>query len=184
MTISPDHDKPSVYMPSAFDKDVSALEQPSRTFRHRILCHGTQTFQSIRYAHEKFHLYRPGDLPEDEILAKVDGIRKFIATPATLHSNGARKLKTGSVLRQGKLTRAQILKAPRLKCIARNGTGYDMIDKATCLEKGIMVTNNPGGNAIPVAEVIGIRFLITAITSRLLIHIALLNVTACSWFHP
>ena len=67
-------------MPSALDKDVSALEQPSRTFRHRILCHDTQPFQSIRYAHEKFHLYRPGDLPEDEILAKVDGIRKFSAT--------------------------------------------------------------------------------------------------------
>ena len=69
------------------------------------------------------------------------------------HSRSNCRLTTPLVLRQGKLTRAQILKAPRLKCIARNGTGYDMIDKATCLEKGIMVTNNPGGNAVPVAEV-------------------------------
>lgn len=60
-----------------------------------------------------------------------------------------------SVLRQGRLTRTQLLAAPKLKFIARNGTGYDSIDKQTCLEKGIIVTNNPGGNAIPVAEVCG-----------------------------
>jgi D-3-phosphoglycerate dehydrogenase len=58
-----------------------------------------------------------------------------------------------AVLRQGGLTRAQLLSAPKLRCIARNGTGVDSIDKATCLEKKTAVLNNPGGNAVPVAEV-------------------------------
>ena len=31
-------------------------------------------YQAIKYAQEKFHLYQPGDLPEEEILAQVDGI--------------------------------------------------------------------------------------------------------------
>jgi hypothetical protein len=79
MTNSLDQDKPTVYMPSAFDKDVSPLELSSTGISHSVLCHGNLPIQSIRYAQEKFHLYQPGDLPENEILAKVDGICKFTA---------------------------------------------------------------------------------------------------------
>lgn len=41
-----------------------------------------------------------------------------------------------------------IRSAPRLKIIARNGTGYDAIDVAACKETGVVVTNMPGGNAV------------------------------------
>jgi phosphoglycerate dehydrogenase-like enzyme len=59
------------------------------------------------------------------------------------------------VMRVGKLPESQLNEsaAPRLRIIARNGTGVDMIHKETCLKRGIAVTNQPGGNAKAVAEV-------------------------------
>lgn len=59
------------------------------------------------------------------------------------------------VMRVGKLPESQLNEsaAPRLRIIARNGTGVDMIHKETCLKRGIVVTNQPGGNAKAVAEV-------------------------------
>lgn len=58
-------------------------------------------------------------------------------------------------MRVGKLPESQLNEtaAPRLRIIARNGTGVDMIHKDTCLRRGIVVTNQPGGNAQAVAEV-------------------------------
>lgn len=58
-------------------------------------------------------------------------------------------------MRVGKLPESQLNEkaAPRLRIIARNGTGVDMIHKDTCLQRGIVVTNQPGGNAQAVAEV-------------------------------
>lgn len=60
-----------------------------------------------------------------------------------------------AVMRVGKLPESQLNEtaAPRLRIIARNGTGVDMIHKDTCLRRGIVVTNQPGGNAQAVAEV-------------------------------
>lgn len=59
------------------------------------------------------------------------------------------------VMRVGKLPESQLNEkaAPRLRIIARNGTGVDMIHKDTCIRRGIVVTNQPGGNAQAVAEV-------------------------------
>lgn len=46
----------------------------------------------------------------------------------------------------------KIAKAPRLLHISRNGAGYDAIDIPSCLDRGIVVSNCPGGNAFAVAE--------------------------------
>src|SRR5207253_902700 len=42
--------------------------------------------------------------------------------------------------------------APRLRIVARAGTGVDNIDVATATARGILVVNAPGANSISVAE--------------------------------
>ncbi|KAI5451679.1 hypothetical protein NCC49_001660 [Naganishia albida] len=89
--------------------------------------------EAIEYARSKFNLLQPeGGLSEEECLAQADGI----------------------LMRVGKLLESQLNEkaAPRLRIIARNGTGVDMIHKDTCVRRGIVVTNQPGGNAQAVAE--------------------------------
>ena len=42
--------------------------------------------------------------------------------------------------------------APRLRIVARAGTGVDNVDVATASARGILVVNAPGANSISVAE--------------------------------
>ncbi|NLG69282.1 MAG: phosphoglycerate dehydrogenase [Firmicutes bacterium] len=48
--------------------------------------------------------------------------------------------------------RAAVEAAPRLKVLARFGTGYDRVDVAACTARGVAVTITPGANAVAVAE--------------------------------
>ncbi len=50
------------------------------------------------------------------------------------------------------IDRAALEKADRLKVIARYGVGVDNVDLQAAREKGIVVTNTPGANAVSVAE--------------------------------
>ena len=45
-----------------------------------------------------------------------------------------------------------LLKAPRLKVVARYGVGYNNVDLEAARGQGIVVTNTPGANAVSVAE--------------------------------
>ena len=51
-----------------------------------------------------------------------------------------------------KVTRDLIAAAPRLRAIARAGTGVDNVDVAAASERGVVVMNAPGANSISVAE--------------------------------
>lgn len=51
-----------------------------------------------------------------------------------------------------KVTASIIAAAPRLKVIARAGTGVDNVDVPAATERGIVVMNAPGANSISVAE--------------------------------
>lgn len=51
-----------------------------------------------------------------------------------------------------KVTGALIASAPRLRVIARAGTGVDNVDVAAASARGIVVMNAPGANSISVAE--------------------------------
>ncbi|MGE0043621.1 MAG: phosphoglycerate dehydrogenase, partial [Vicinamibacterales bacterium] len=51
-----------------------------------------------------------------------------------------------------KVTAALIAAAPRLRAIARAGTGVDNVDVAAATARGIVVMNAPGANSISVAE--------------------------------
>ena len=49
--------------------------------------------------------------------------------------------------------------APRLRLIARHGTGYSNVDVGHATERGIVVTNTPGVNAVTIAEyTVGLMF--------------------------
>jgi D-3-phosphoglycerate dehydrogenase len=51
-----------------------------------------------------------------------------------------------------KVTAALLAAAPRLRVIARAGTGVDNVDVPAATERGIVVMNAPGANSISVAE--------------------------------
>jgi len=56
------------------------------------------------------------------------------------------------VVRLFEVTAATAAAAPRLKVVAKHGTGTDNIDVATMTARGVVVTNTPGANANAVAE--------------------------------
>jgi D-3-phosphoglycerate dehydrogenase len=51
-----------------------------------------------------------------------------------------------------RITAAVLESAPRLRVIGRAGAGVDTIDVAAATERGIVVVNAPGGNAVAAAE--------------------------------
>nr|XP_018259288.1 phosphoglycerate dehydrogenase [Kwoniella dejecticola CBS 10117]OBR81446.1 phosphoglycerate dehydrogenase [Kwoniella dejecticola CBS 10117] len=84
------------------------------------------------YAKTKFgKILRPEDASSvEEIMGQVDGI----------------------LLRVSNITRDMLRAAPKLRIISRNGVGVDNIHMPTARERGVVVTNCPGGNAQAVAE--------------------------------
>src|SRR5262245_53679108 len=50
------------------------------------------------------------------------------------------------------VTAALLDAAPRLRVVGRAGAGVDTIDVAAATERGIVVVNAPGGNAVAAAE--------------------------------
>jgi D-3-phosphoglycerate dehydrogenase len=50
------------------------------------------------------------------------------------------------------VTSALIAAAPRLRVIARAGTGVDNVDVGAATDRGIVVMNAPGANSVSVAE--------------------------------
>ena len=51
-----------------------------------------------------------------------------------------------------KVTERLLAAAPKLRVIARAGTGIDNVDLAAASARGILVMNAPGGNSVSVAE--------------------------------
>lgn len=58
----------------------------------------------------------------------------------------------GAILGVDDVSAAAFAKADRLKVVSRYGVGVDKVDLAAATEKGIVVTNTPGGNTNAVAE--------------------------------
>jgi D-3-phosphoglycerate dehydrogenase len=71
-----------------------------------------------------------------------------------------------------RVTAEVIAAAPKLRVIARAGTGVDNVDLDAASARGIVVMNAPGANSISVAELalaqmLGMQPLITALASCL-----------------
>jgi len=75
-------------------------------------------------------------LTEAELLPLVSDIDAWVVRGAT------------------KVTRRLIEAAPRLRWVARAGAGIDNIDAVAARERGILVLNVPGANAVAVAELV------------------------------
>ena len=73
--------------------------------------------------------------------------RSADALAADLHDADALVVRSAT-----KVTSAVIDAAPRLKAIARAGTGVDNVDVAAASARGIVVMNAPGANSVSVAE--------------------------------
>src|SRR5688572_8504139 len=57
------------------------------------------------------------------------------------------------IVRSATTVDAQVIaNAPRLRVIARAGTGVDNVDVSAATERGIVVMNSPGANSVSVAE--------------------------------
>jgi len=50
------------------------------------------------------------------------------------------------------VTEALLARCPNLLCVSSSGAGYDTVDVDACTQRGILVVNQSGGNAIAVAE--------------------------------
>ena len=72
------------------------------------------------------------------------------------------------ILRIFNASRAVMERNPRLKMILRWGAGYDSVDIQAAGERGILVTNTPGANAVAVSELA--VMLMLAVRRRLLCH--------------
>ena len=67
-----------------------------------------------------------------------------------------------------KVTREMIEAAPKLRVIARAGTGVDNVDVPAATARGIVVMNAPGANSLSVAELaMGLCFRWHGISRRL-----------------
>src|SRR3954451_19719467 len=51
-----------------------------------------------------------------------------------------------------KVDAALLAAAPKLRIVARAGTGVDNVDVAAASARGVLVVNSPGANSISVAE--------------------------------
>ena len=74
------------------------------------------------------------DRPTDQLIADLSDADALIVRSAT------------------KVTSGLIEAAPKLRAIARAGTGVDNVDVGAASEKGIIVMNAPGANSVSVAE--------------------------------
>lgn len=72
--------------------------------------------------------------PREELLNALAGADALIVRSAT------------------KVTRELLEAAPRLRIVARAGTGVDTIDVPAATERGVLVVNAPGANSVSVAE--------------------------------
>ena len=102
----------------------------------------------------RIHISEPIDPAATAMLAEHADID--VATPFTPLEDLLRRVKGVEVVINTtdpvKIDRAFIDAAPKLRHIARHASGYDNVDVAYATQKGILVTNAAGGNAVTMGE--------------------------------
>jgi D-3-phosphoglycerate dehydrogenase len=94
-----------------------------------------------------------GDADPAGLLQKV-GLRVAHADPAHDHAVLEETLSAAVAWIAGTspIDDLHLAAAPKLKIVARYGTGYDSVDLAAAARRGVLVTNTPGANAEAVAD--------------------------------
>ena len=102
----------------------------------------------------RIHISEPIDPAATALLAEHADID--VATPFTPLDDLFRRVKDVEVVINTtdpvKIDRTFIDAAPKLRHIARHASGYDNVDVAYATQKGILVTNAAGGNAVTMGE--------------------------------
>ena len=94
---------------------------------------------------------------DKEIFKQLQGVENFEVFPeAKISQEKLQELLPkieGLVIRSATTVTADLLeKAPNLKYVIRAGEGTDNIDKKSCEQKGVKVSNTPGANNNSAAE--------------------------------
>jgi len=103
-----------------------------------------------------FHVLVPDNVNQKaiDILKKNPGIR--VAAPGKMERGALLNSLSdvhALIIRSAVAADAELIeRAPSLKAIARAGVGVDNVDLSKASQKGIVVMNTPGGNAISTAE--------------------------------
>ena len=101
-------------------------------------------------------LYAENQCPDDAIERQIfgDGVnvmRRSVGSIAELSPADCAEVDGLMVLRFH-VTRADLARFPRLKCVVRMGVGYDRIDRAAAAERNVIVCNVPDYGTTEVAD--------------------------------
>lgn len=101
-------------------------------------------------------LYAEGQAADDALEREIfgDGVtimRRTLASLSELSPAECAEVDGLMVLRFP-VTRDDIARFPRLKCVVRMGVGYDRVDRAACAERGVLVCNVPDYGTSEVAD--------------------------------
>ena len=101
-------------------------------------------------------LYAESQATDDALERRVfgDGVtlmHRSLARLADLPPADAAEV-DGLMLLRFPLTREDLARLPRLKCVVRMGVGYDRVDRAACAERGVLVCNVPDYGTTEVAD--------------------------------
>ena len=101
-------------------------------------------------------LYAENQYPDDKLEREIFGegitiMRRSVNSLAELSAADCAEV-DGLMILRFHVTREDIARFPRLKCIVRMGVGYDRIDRAAAAERNIIVCNVPDYGTTEVAD--------------------------------
>ena len=103
---------------------------------------------NVLYAEDQF----ADDVLERQIFgAGVDVIRRKVASLSELSPAECAEI-DGLMILRFHVTREDLARFPRLKCVVRMGVGYDRIDRVAAADQGVIVCNVPDYGTTEVAD--------------------------------
>ena len=101
-------------------------------------------------------LYAENQCPDDAIEREIfgDGVtvmKRPVAALSELSTADCAEV-DGLMITRFAVTRADIARFPKLKCVLRTGVGYDRIDRAAAAERNVLVCNVPDYGTTEVAD--------------------------------
>ncbi len=101
-------------------------------------------------------LYAEGQVADDALERQIFGdgatiMRHTLSTLADLPPADAAVV-DGLMVMRFPVTREDLARLPRLKCVVRMGVGYDRVDRVACAERNVLVCNVPDYGTSEVAD--------------------------------
>ncbi len=101
-------------------------------------------------------LYPEGQFPDDAVEREIfgDGVtvmRRTVPSLSELSPADCGEV-DGLMISRLTVSREDVARFPRLKCVVRMGVGYDGVDRAACAERNVLVCNVPDYGTTEVAD--------------------------------